>query len=169
MNRSQAVTLAEFNVWANRRILAKVARLPPAALRAAAGLSYPSPLATLVHILDTQWYWRQGAQSGILPAETLQPSSFLSLTSLRRRWDEEDRLLLAFLRSRSDRQLASAVSYTWARARPRSRPLWHIIMHVFNHATQHRSELALFLTERKLSPGDMDFLDFIRAKARHTG
>jgi hypothetical protein len=33
-------------------------------------------------------------------------------------------------------------------ARPRTRPLWHIIVDVVNHGTQHRSELALFLTAK---------------------
>jgi uncharacterized damage-inducible protein DinB len=88
----------------------------------------PPPLATLVHILDTQWYWREGAQFGKLPREKLGPSDFSTLRSLRRRWDEEDHLLLAFVLS--------------------TRPLWHIIVDVVNHGTQHRSELALFLTAK---------------------
>ncbi|MGH2628195.1 MAG: DinB family protein, partial [Anaerolineales bacterium] len=134
--------------------------------RASAGLSYASPMATLVHILDTQWFWREGAQIGTLPREALRPASFPNLRALRRRWDEEDRLLLAFLRDRTDRQMAGTVTYTWPRARPRRRPLWHIVVHIVNHATQHRSELAVFLTAKKLSPGDLDFLDFVRYKAR---
>lgn len=166
MNRSQAVTLVEFNAWANRRVFAKAARLSPGTLNGTASLSHPTPIATLVHILDTQWYWREGAQFGSLPIETLGPSSFPSLHSLRRRWDEEDRLFLAFVRSRTDRQLTGTVTYTWPRARPRRRPLWHIMTHVVNHATQHRSELAMFLTTKRLSPGNLDFLDFMRYVAR---
>ena len=166
MKTSEALLLLRFNAWANRRVLVKASHLPPRALRAHATLSYPSPIATLVHILDTQWYWREGAQFGLLPKETLKPASFQSFNSLRRRWDDEDRLFLEFVRSRSDRQLAQAVTYRWAQARPRKRPLWHILMHVINHATQHRSELAVLLTTKGLSPGNMDFLDFIRATTK---
>ncbi|MEX2030538.1 MAG: DinB family protein [Anaerolineales bacterium] len=165
MNRAQAVKLVQFNAWANRRIFRKAARLPLRILRGKTSLSYPSPLATLVHILDVQWYWREAAQSGRLPSATLRPSDFPRLQSLRRRWDEEDDLFLEFVRSRTDRQLLAPVTYSWPQARPRKRPLWHLLMHVVNHGTQHRSELALFLTSRQLSPGNMDFLDFIRSRA----
>jgi uncharacterized damage-inducible protein DinB len=165
MKKADVVALVEFNGWANRRILAKAARLSIRDLRRPAGLSFPSPLATLVHILDTQWYWREAAQIGILPSKTLEPLEFRTFSALRRRWDEEDRLLLRFVSSRTERQLDGKVTYTWPQARPRSRPLWHIIMHVINHGTQHRSELALFLTTKRLSPGKMDFLDFIRHQA----
>jgi hypothetical protein len=72
----------------------------------------PPPLATLVHILDTQWYWREGAQFGKLPREKLGPSDFSTLRSLRRRWDEEDHLLLAFVLSRTERQIGGTVTYT---------------------------------------------------------
>ena len=165
MKKADVVVLVEFNARANRRILAKAARLSARDLRRPAGLSYPSPLATLVHILDTQWYWRQGADLGTLPRKTLEPSEFPTFSALRRRWDEEDRLLLRFVSSRTERQIAASVTYAWPQARPRPRPLWHLFMHVVNHGTQHRSELALFLTARKLSSGNMDFLNFITHKA----
>ena len=38
-------------------------------------------------------------------------------------------------------------------------PRWLIIGHVVNHGTQHRSELARYLTERGHSPGDLELLD----------
>jgi uncharacterized damage-inducible protein DinB len=169
MNRSQAIALVEFNAWANRKVLAKAAHLPTRTLHATTNLSYPSPIATLIHILDTQWYWREGAQHGRLPSETLRPSTFPTLGSLRRRWHEEDRLFAAFVKTRTAHQLNGTVTYTWPRARPRRRPLWQIVVHIVNHATQHRSEVALFLTSRTLSPGNIDFLDFIRYVARSTG
>jgi uncharacterized damage-inducible protein DinB len=166
MKKADLLTLVEFSVWANRRILAKAARLSPQALQAPAALSYPSVLETLVHLLDAQWYWREGAELGKLPTATLSLEDFPTLRALRRRWDDEDVRLLDFVASRTERQIAGTVTYTWSQAKPRTRPLWHILVHIANHGTQHRSELALLLTANGLSPGRMDFLDFIRAKAR---
>lgn len=169
MDRSQAITLVRYNAWANRRVFSKAARLPPRSLQAATSLSYRTAIATLVHILDTQWYWREGAQLGELPVETLRPTSFKTLHSLRRRWDEEDRALLAFVSNLTPRQLSLPVAYAWPRARPRKRPLWHILIHIVNHATQHRSELAMFLTTKNLSPGNLDFLRFAARAGRLPG
>jgi len=91
----------------------------------------------------------------------MQSGDFRSLAALRRRWDEEDQLLLQYVRGLTSRALAGKVSYAWPRARPRSRPLWAVLTHIVNHATQHRSELAVWLTGRKLSPGNLDFMRYM--------
>ncbi len=109
---------------------------------------------------------RQGARFGRLPVETLSPEDFPTLHWLRRRWDEGDGLLGAFVSSFTDRSLVRTVTYTWPRARPRTRPLWPLPIHVVNHATRHRSELAMFLTTKGLSPGNLDFLGFIRSREK---
>ncbi len=52
--------------------------------------------------------------------------------------------------------------YTRSDGEPRVRPFWHTLVHVVNHGTQHRSELARFLTDRGHSPGELDLLDAFR-------
>jgi uncharacterized damage-inducible protein DinB len=112
-------------------------------------------------MVDTQWYWREGAQFGILPVAELQTAEFPTIASLRRRSVEEDRLLLSFVRSLPARQLNSTISYSWGRAQPRRRPLWQILIHIINHGTHHRSEVGRRMAILGKSPGDMDFIKFV--------
>jgi uncharacterized damage-inducible protein DinB len=39
-----------------------------------------------------------------------------------------------------------------------STPRWLTIVHIVNHWTQHRSDMAHYLTECGHSPGDLDLL-----------
>jgi uncharacterized damage-inducible protein DinB len=165
MDKKQALTLIEYNIWANHRVFLKVTHLPPTKLRSKTDLSHHTLIGTLVHILDTQWYWREGAQLGKLPTKTLSPAEFQTLASLKRRWSEEDRLLLNFVEGLSPDQLNGSVTYNWLWARPRTRPLWHILQHIVNHGTQHRSEIGQYLATLGHSPKDLDFIKFV-AKAK---
>lgn len=145
-------------------MLLKAAQLPRETLSAGAPLSHGSILGTLIHILDTQWYWREGAQKGRLPMHTLTPADFASLAALRKRWQSEDQLFLDYVRNLSAAELQGSVTYSWPQARPRSKPLWHILQHIANHGTHHRSEIGRQLAILGKSPGDLDFIKFVSKK-----
>ncbi len=46
-------------------------------------------------------------------------------------------------------------------------PLWQMMQHVANHNTQHRSEIAIMLTEFDCSPGDVDLVFYQMASLAH--
>ena len=161
MDKEQAITLVEYNIWANHRVLIKAAHLTSAELHGATSLSHQTIMGTLVHILDTQWYWREGIQTGKLPTQTLLSENFRNLVSLRRRWDEEDQLLRDYVQGLSADELNGSVTYNWLWARPRTRLLWHVLQHIINHGTHHRSEIGQRLATLGQSPKDLDFIKFV--------
>ena len=54
--------------------------------------------------------------------------------------------------------MTDVIEYVNTRGEAWSYPMWQQLIHQVNHATQHRSEVAVMLTESGVSPGDLDFL-----------
>jgi uncharacterized damage-inducible protein DinB len=160
------LTLVRYNQWASDRVLRRLHRLSAGQLRRPASLSYGSVLGTLVHVIDTQGYWRTACEEGAVPLETLSQDDFPSVRSLRDYWRAEDERLIRFVRSRKESELARRVFYRWPRARPRSKILWEIILHIVNHGAHHRAEVGRVMAGMSASPGDIDFIRFVARKQR---
>lgn len=161
MQHSDILLWYDYNAWANRRILARAADLSHAQLSDKLPTMWDSILGTMAHVLGAEWVWRQRCQLGISPAALLERSQFSTLDLLGQRWDEEDAAMRAYLNGLNDAALRQAITYQNTRGDALSRPLWQLLLHVVNHGTQHRSEVALYLTNFDRSPGDMDFVLFL--------
>ena len=83
------------------------------------------------------------------------------LGALRARWEDEDRLMLEYVQGLTAADLEGDVTYKWPQARPRTMPLWQILMHIYTHGVHHRSEIGRHLATLGESPGDLDFLKFV--------
>ena len=70
--------------------------------------------------------------------------------------------LAAFVASLTDEDLNRTVRYKTTKGAPMENVLWHLMAHVVNHGTQHRSEAAMLLTSYGFSPGDLDLMVFLR-------
>jgi uncharacterized damage-inducible protein DinB len=87
-------------------------------------------------------------------------AAFPTLDALEQRWRDEERTMRDYLAGLTDDDLTGHVRYTTDSGQKRERVLWHCLLHMVNHGTQHRSEAAAILTGYGHSPGDLDFLDF---------
>jgi uncharacterized damage-inducible protein DinB len=71
----------------------------------------------------------------------------------------EQQELRAYLDTLTEATLNSTIRYVIPGV-IRERVVWHILLDVIIHATQHRSEAATLLTSYGQSPGDLDFTLF---------
>ncbi|MFN8423863.1 MAG: DinB family protein [Anaerolineae bacterium] len=62
----------------------------------------------------------------------------------------------------TDADLDSTITYANTKGEPFRNPLWQILTHLSLHGMQHRAEAAAMLTERGASPGDIDFIRYLR-------
>jgi uncharacterized damage-inducible protein DinB len=152
--------LYQYNNWANTRILNTAAQLRPDQLRAETKSSFGSVHSTLVHIVEAQWTWLK-RWHGHSPSAPLDPQSFKDLIDLRTHWEEIESETQNFVATCTESDLARLITYRNYQNELWTYPLWQQMLHQVNHATQHRSEVALVLSAWGFSPGWMDFLYFI--------
>jgi uncharacterized damage-inducible protein DinB len=160
MNKQDIQLLYKYNSWANKRILDTAANVTQEQFLAPASYPHGGLRGTLTHALFAEWVWRVRWQ-GESPTQRLKPEDFPTFESLRTRWMEDEKLLLAFVHDVTDERLNDNFDYKNLQGEPFQRILWHAMAHVVNHGTQHRSEVAALLTDMGHSPGDLDLIYFV--------
>ena len=161
MKKSDILILYEYNAWANARILNAAAQVTPEQFLAPAPFSHGGLRETLVHTLFAEWIWRNRWE-GRSPTSWLLPEDFPTFESLQSRWQTEEKILMTFVENVGEDNLEKIIHYKRMGGEPRENILWHLMAHFVNHGTQHRSEAAAMLTEYGHSPGDIDFIIFLR-------
>ena len=152
--------LFDYSCWARDRVLAQVARLDHDAYVALRSLDHGSIRGTLVHWLARDAIWLARWQGR--PDELISEADLPTFEALQERWAREEAQMRAFHGQLTDAELVETVRYVSALTGNRyAIPLWHMMSHVANHGTQHRSEVALALTRLGLSPGDLDMVVYL--------
>ena len=156
--------LYEYNDWADTRLLAACAKASPEHYAAPNPYGHGSLRATMVHILDNIWQQRitlQGyyqeplANEAAYDATELHEDAIPTFAALQERWMIEQQEMRAYLDTLTEETLNSTIRYVIPGA-IRERVVWHILIDLIIHATQHRSEAAMLLTSYGQSPGDFD-------------
>lgn len=107
------------------------------------------------HIARAENGWRGAWITGERQAP-IQPEDYPDLAAIRALLDKTSEETLAYIDGLTEDDLDGDFS---------GAPLWQTITHVFNHGTQHRSEIAMLLTHFGHSPGDLDLAYFVFERA----
>jgi len=161
MDAESLLAFVRYHAWANDRLLTTTAGLSDEELRRAAVLDHGSAFDTLRHIVDVDWSWREYCLGNDIGDTYVWDHGFSldDLPAIHAFCLAEDRRLRSYVGSLDEAGLTARMVMS---ADPDDVvPRWMIVAHVVNHGTQHRSELARYLTECGHSPGDLDLLDAV--------
>lgn len=162
MNIADIRLLYDYNYWANQQILAACRRVSLAQFVAPA---IPDPgngglRGILVHALDAEYGWRRLFEQK-KSSPLLQEADFPTPDALIEHWAKEEQAMRRYLNSLDDQSTLGTLRYDLEEGGVRERVLWHCLVHVVNHGTQHRAEAAAMLTGFGQSPGELDFTVFL--------
>jgi len=147
-----------YHRWVQEKLFRKAKKIPGDLLLQEAPLSNGSLLATLLHPVDTQWYWRSACEYGETPLDRLSTEQYPTVKAIEERWAIEQEKLEEYAASLTDEDLNASVTYSWPEAKPRSQILWHVLLHIVTHGVQHRAEAGQHMQTIGYSPGDLDFI-----------
>jgi uncharacterized damage-inducible protein DinB len=162
MNVDDMRTLFAYDRWAWDRVLNQVAQLTPDQYDALAPVPHGSLRGTLVHALSANNIWLRRFK-GESPAAHIKEIELPTFGEFLERWKVEQQARQVFLDTLTDSELNDTIKYKTTKGAPQQEVLWHLLAHMVNHGTQHRSEAAMLLTTYGRSPGDLDVIVFLRA------
>jgi uncharacterized damage-inducible protein DinB len=153
-------TLYRYGTWATGRIFEEAAHLTAAELTQVAPGGDASVRETLVHLVWGEDLWLARMRDAPSPAHP-DPGGFPDLAAVRSWWEEVDSAMVRFVNQLTFYDLDCYVSYVNSLDETWEYQIWQMLLHQANHATQHRSELAMMLSAYGHSPGWLDLMIFI--------
>jgi uncharacterized damage-inducible protein DinB len=105
------------------------------------GHSWGDVHSLLVHMMSSETVWLN-RWHGDPPKSHLDPKDYPTLAALREKWTQVEAEMRSFLNSQTEASLQSVIAYRNFQGEAFRVPLWQMLMHVANHETHHRGELA---------------------------
>lgn len=144
-----------YHNWVNDRLLTRAEDVPPERTKEHFGASFDTIHGTLAHILGSEITWLNRWR-GNSPAKQIGGEDFASLAEIRDRWVSQRQEMDAFIAQLTPEQLAAPLRYKNYAGMEYELPLWQLMLHLVNHGTHHRSELADMLTRTGYPPQPTD-------------
>jgi uncharacterized damage-inducible protein DinB len=152
-------TLLHYSFWANDQVLDGVARLSREQLQAPLRPGWLSPLEVLVHILAAERIWLSRLQ-GQSPNRLLTTDDIRNLEDLRAAWVPLRAELMDYVGSIEDSN--QVIVYRTTKGVEFQSTLWQLLLHMINHGTEHRAQIALNLAMQGIDVGGLDLIFYLR-------
>ncbi len=160
--------LYDYHRWANRRLFDFALGLGEEMCARDVGKQFSHPKVTRMfgHLYGADWVWLS-RWKGASPT-TLPGAEFTTMAAVRQKWDALESEQKAFVDGLSEADLARPVEYKNTEGKAFTAPLGPLLLHVANHATHHRSEIATMVTMLSGSPPDTGINTWILVRTGQT-
>jgi uncharacterized damage-inducible protein DinB len=126
--------------------------------------SHGSVRDQVVHLIDCEDTWFSELR-GVEPSEELPPAKADDREIIRAHWDRVEQRMRAYLAELQDDMLA---------ATPIKEPeedkdliVWQVLLHVANHATDHRAQILRVLNDLGAKTNYQDYIFFVYEHSVH--
>jgi uncharacterized damage-inducible protein DinB len=134
---------AEYDRWANTRFVERLATEGDAVLDRPVPSSFPTLRATLLHIRNAEATWTARLQNATCPWPAEEERAIASLLKY-------TMALQDLVHGYDPNDLAQTVTYHDLRGNAHAQPRWQMLLHCFNHSTQHRGQLISMMRALEL-------------------
>jgi uncharacterized damage-inducible protein DinB len=151
--------LLDYMYWGHDRVIDGARQLSAAQLATPIRPGFLSTLALLTHIMGAERLWLLRWQ-GESPKSLLSVSDIPSLDALVTAWEPLRAEMRAFVLKVGDPK--REVIYYRTNGEEKRNVWWHLFVHVVNHGTEHRSQVALYLAMQGIDVGNLDLIEYLR-------
>ena len=164
-SREDIEKLFAYGRWATAKTLESAAALSAEEFAKPIGGSFGSVQGTLAHLYGADWVWLErfhGRSPSALPgAETLT-----ALETIRERWEPVHQGLQKFVETLAPARMTEPLTYVNFAGQTWTYPLGEALVHVANHGTYHRGQVATLLRQLGKKAASTDYLRWIDALAK---
>ncbi|HEY1493487.1 MAG TPA: DinB family protein [Candidatus Solibacter sp.] len=151
-----------YSAWASQRLVHAASELSEAELLRNFQTADRSVLGTLVHTFAADRLWLTRLQRS--PRPQYSSEADYHLTVLQSEWPEVYRQWDQLLNDLSDDEARADLTYQDMRGNTWTQPIWQLVLHVVNHATHHRGQVAGFLRTMGRVPPVLDLVAYYRSR-----
>lgn len=158
--------LIDYNYWANGLILKYAEKLTPAQLVEDNSYSHQSIRDILVHVMFAEWTWLNRMQKQQLSPEkrkkVFDPDLYPDIKAIYNAWFDLELRMRAYLAEFTEKKLLETFRYLRSDGVEFENRYIDIFTQMAFHGMQHRAECAQILTELGHSPGNIDYIVYVR-------
>ena len=153
----------DFMKWADDNMFAALSQAPAVEITHDRGSSFKSPFDTLNHVYLAELVWLRRVQ-GQRDTKLADLPSPADLTALGQAWPEVHQAWIDWSRAVSGDDLQKPLIFLNMKGGEIQMPHWQLVMHLVNHGSYHRGQVATMLRQAGIKPPGTDLITFYRTR-----